>query len=732
MKVVLAEHMGLCFGVRRALGMAERCIAKGDTYCVGDLIHNPQEMQRLQRLGLNSVEHVDGVPATATVLLRTHGSPPQLVEELRARGVKVADATCPHVRAAQRAARRLASAGYTVVVVGDGEHPEVRSHLDWACGKGVVVSEPAQAENLIGKRFGVISQTTMQKQKVCKVIEACRKKGEVVACNTICNATALRQEATEELAERVATVIVVGGRNSANTRQLAEVARSRGASTILVESAAEMQDLHLEHEGTVGVTAGASTPDWIIKEVVDLLEELEKQPAPDNTEKREEALESENTHESEQAHADAEIEEAPEVSVEGEAQASEPPINEEQPEEADVEPSQDEQEQATAVEEHEPPRVGDIVDAIVVTVEDSGVMVDIGYKGEGFIDRKELGKRPDVVPSEVVAPGDTIKAMVLSLESAEGAAKLSKRRADEVLAWARLKEAMETGETVEAPVVQQVKGGLVVDVNLRGFVPASQVELGFVSDLSKYVGETLALKVIELDKSKNRVILSRRSVLEEQAEADRAQAWERIKEGDVLNGVVKSITDFGAFVDLGGVDGLLHVSELSWGRVKHPSDVLSEGQEIPVKVLRMDEERGRISLGYKQTQPDPWSKVEENYPVGSMVKGVVTRTAPFGAFVEIEEGVEGLVHISELSNQRVSKPEEVVSSGLEVTAKVLRVNGSERRISLSLREADERPAAKQAKPKQQEAPPASDMLTIGDVLGDKLQEALEGKKPERE
>jgi 4-hydroxy-3-methylbut-2-enyl diphosphate reductase len=278
---------------------------------------------------------------------------------------------------------------------------------------------------------------------------------------------------------------------------------------------------------------------------------------------------------------------------------------------------------------------------------------------------------------------------VLSVDSNEGGLRLSKRKADEEIAWKKLEQAYLEQGVVEAPVAQEVKGGLVVDVGVRGFVPASQVERGYVNDLSKYVGQTLRMKVLELDRSKNRVILSQRVVLEEEHERLCKETWETIAEGQVRTGIVKGITDFGVFVDLGGVDGLLHISELSWGRVNHPSEVVREGQELEVKVLKVDRERGRISLGRKQVLPDPWDNVEEKYPVGAVIKGEVTRTAPFGAFVQVELGVEGLVHISEISQQHIAKPEDVVNSGDTVMVKVLRTRPEERKISLSIRQADQ-------------------------------------------
>jgi 4-hydroxy-3-methylbut-2-enyl diphosphate reductase len=749
-RVILARHLGVCYGVRRALGLVLRSVAKGPTCSLGELIHNPQETRRLLLLGLKTVDSLDEIES-GTVLLRTHGSAPQVAREARERGLKVVDATCPHVRAAQRAAQSLARQDYRVVIVGDAAHPEVQAVVEWAGGQARVVASVDEALGLEGDRFGVISQTTEQTSTVDKVIDALRKKGEVKVVRTVCSATAERQVAVADLATRVSTVIIVGGRNSANTRQLARIAAEAGAETYLIEESSEIQRSWLLGQTEVGVAAGASTPDWIIKEVVDLLEGIDKhQPAPQTEPAsvaepepvREPASEPEPAPEGEPPATVAAGQAVPEQPAPEETAPVEPaPMEPAAAEPATAEPAaslkpepegtkagQSGVEPPEQLEEHmRPPRVGDIIEARVVSVDDAGAMVDVGYKSEGIIERKELSKRPDASPPDIVKPGDIVRAMVLALESGEGALKLSKRRADEVLAWTDLKESMDVGRVVEAPVVQQVKGGLVVDVGLRGFVPASQVERGFVSDLAKYANQTLRLKVIELDKSKNRVILSRRAVLDEEAELARQQAWERIREGDVVPGNVKSLTDFGAFIDLGGVDGLLHVSELSWGRVKHPSDVLQVGQEISVKVLKVDKEKGRISLGYRQILPDPWKEAGAKFPVGSMVKGRVTRIAPFGAFVELEEGVEGLIHISELSNKRVAKPEEVVSPGQEVTAKVLRVKPEDRRVSLSLREADEKPR-QQKQPAQAEQP---ERLTLGDVFAEKFQEAKEGLKPER-
>lgn len=367
-----------------------------------------------------------------------------------------------------------------------------------------------------------------------------------------------------------------------------------------------------------------------------------------------------------------------------------------------VETRRDDQDQQTPADAHgaderaqmeaalRVPRVDEIVTGRVVHVSPEQVLVDVGYKSEGVITKNELTHRPVESCEQVVKVGDEIRAMVMSVDThGEGGLRLSKRRADEKAAWQRVEDWHKGGEVVEAQVVEAVKGGLVVDLGLRAFLPASQVERGYVNDLGKYLGQVIRVKIIEIDRHKNRVILSRKKVLEEERERARAAFWESVEEGQVRIGTVKSLTDFGAFVDLGGVDGLLHVSELSYGRVKHPAEVLKEGEEIKVKVLRLDREKGKVSLGLKQVLPDPWENVAERYPEGAIVTGKVARLATFGAFVELEPGVDGLIHISQLSDRRVTRAEEVVQPGQVVRVKVTQVKPEERRISLSLREVDD-------------------------------------------
>lgn len=374
---------------------------------------------------------------------------------------------------------------------------------------------------------------------------------------------------------------------------------------------------------------------------------------------------------------------------------------------------------------------GQIITGTVVQVSDDEVMVDVGYKSEGRIPQHELGLRPGETPHTILQVGQDIDVYVMKVEDAEGNVLLSKRRADNRLVWEKLESLKESGEVIEATVTERVKGGLLVDVGLRGFVPASHVDRNYVENLEEYVGQTLRLRVIELDRQRNNVVLSRKVVLEEEYEKAKENAFRTLKEGSIIPGVVRRLVDFGAFVDIGGgVEGLLHVSEMAWSRVNHPRDVLSEGDEIQVMVLEVDPERERISLSLKETLPDPWDTVDERYAVNDIVPCTITRLVDFGAFAKLEDGVEGLIHISQLADRHVASPSEVVKPGDEVQAKVISLDKRARRIGLSLRDAAPKPKREPAAPREQtfSDPNRDDTLTLGDVFED-LQTFFERQDP---
>jgi ribosomal protein S1 len=562
-----------------------------------------------------------------------------------------------------------------------------------------------------GQRWGVITQTTMPGERVAAIMEAVsRRSAEAVLEPTACQVAAGMQDTVAQLASQVDTMIVVGGRSSANTANLAASAHAVGAKTYHVEDASEVDPSWLHNTMRVGIAAGASTPDRLIEEVVAKVKEI------DERERAQEAQTPEVEPEAQTPQEDQREQQAP---ASGQQEEST---------EAEAAPA-DEEQDPTSMDGVRLLSVGDVVPGRVVEIRPGeGVMVDVGYKSEGMVPLNELAKRSVTDPLSQIAVGDEIQVQVLRLEGEEGALVLSKRRADEEHTWGSLQAAFANGTPVHGRVTQAVKGGLLVDLGVRSFLPASHVGSEFGRDLNPWVGKDVSAKVIEIDRKDRKVILSERLYLDEQRQEKAEGLWDRIKEGNVLTGVVKRLTDFGAFVDLGGIDGLLHISELSWSRVSHPSEVLQEGETIEVKVLRVDRERNRISLGRKQVGPDPWTAAVAKYPAGSVATGKVVRLVPFGAFVQLEDGVDGLVHISQIASHRINKPEEILQVGQEVKVKVLSVTNEARRISLSIREVEQ--DGSRSDYRSYMATQSTGEVTVGDIMRARLEEGRQETPPQ--
>lgn len=676
----MADHAGFCFGVKRAIEITEKTVQQnqGPVYTYGPLIHNRQVVEKLAQQGVKKVDDITS-EAPGQLIIRSHGVTPEVFSAAEEYGHRVVDATCPFVGKAQRLARELDAQGYQVVVVGDKNHPEVQGIVGWTGGKAFVVENAAEADKITGyNRVGVISQTTQPEVNFNEVVRTLQSKGiEVKAYNTICHATNERQQAAVDLAQQVDLMIVVGGTNSANTGKLAKLCGSTGTPTYQVESADDLNAKWFVGVKRAGLTAGASTPSWVIEEVVNRMSEL--------GEKMETMQEGMN--------------EAVEVKT---------------------------------------LRRGEMVSGTVVQISNSEILVDVGAKSDGVIPLRELTSY-NADPQDVVQVGDQIDVVVVKEEDDEGRIVLSKERADVQKNWGRLEEAMEQGTVIEGVVREVVKGGLIVDVGVRAFLPASLVDVAYVEDLSKYVNETIKVKVIEMNSNRRKVVLSRKAVLEEEIKKAREELFARLEEGQVVKGVVRRLTDFGAFVDIGGVDGLLHISEMAWYRINHPSDVVSVDDEIEVQVLKVDKENEKVSLGLKQVLPNPWDSVDEKYHEGSIITAKVVRLAPFGAFVQLEPGVEGLVHISHLAEQHVEKPEDVVSEGEEVKVKILSVDAKAKRIRLSIREANKESRPKRQTQKREQAKPieystgtedGSDGggMTLGEAMPPEVTEMLKQNK----
>ena len=667
MKTILAPKAGFCFGVKRALDLAMQTAKETNKsiYTLGPLIHNPQVVEDLSKKGIKVVKDLSDIPE-GVIIIRSHGVGPDIIDNARDRDLQVIDATCPFVKKAQELAKELNDQGYQVVVVGDKEHPEVTGIIGWTGHTGIVVETPEQAEKLQPlKKIGIISQTTQPEENFNNIASVLQEKAEEVkAYNTICHATRDRQYAAAELARKVDVMIVIGGKNSANTQKLARLCAQTGTPTHHIETAAEFKREWLTDKKLIGITAGASTPDWIIEEVKRYMEEVTNQ----ETDKKQ-------------------------------------------------------LEDALSVKEI---RKGDIVKGTVVQVGDDEVMVDVGGKSEGVIPLRELSCCDIRSPKVMFKVGDELEVAVIRVQDDEGKILLSKRKADAEKAWDTLRIAMNDRTPIEGVVTEIVKGGLLVNLGVQGFLPASLIERGYVEDLAKYVGEKLTFLVIEVRRESRKVILSRKAIFEEEYQKKRVSLWEEIEEGQVRKGIVRRLTNFGAFVDLGGVDGLLHVSEMAWYRVGHPSEILKENDEIEVFILSIDRKNEKVSLSLKKILPNPWQNIAEKYGVGQIVKGKIVRLAPFGAFVELELGIDALIHISQLSDKRIGTPSEVVKVGEEVTAKVTDVDIEKHKISLSIRELNKEKEKTESETElaahqTQEQPPAP---TLGESLGEDLQREL--------
>lgn len=757
MQILIASPTGMCFGVRRALQKAEALAVCGG-YALGPVVHNSQVMDCLLSQGLKLVPE-DEIPAGGEVLIRAHGAGPDVYRMAEERGWILSDATCTFVKALQDKAKLLLDQGCQVVLVGDRNHPEVMAVQEHADQRLIVVKSAEElADCDLDEKVALIAQTTTASFSWESVIEYLREQGkEVIPSETICAATEERQHAVYDLAAKIDIMVVVGGKNSANTRNLAKVSQGRGIPTYQVETPDQLNPAWFADVDTVGVAAGASTPEWIIEEVVVAMEKIKTDKVKEEEKKQEEVTEEVAAEAEEVVEVEAEkkpvaeiIEEAPTTEVVEETpvteeveetpvveateevlaagEAEEAPVTEEAEETPVIEATEEapvaeeveetpvaevtEEVPATEVVEEEVQTMAEAMEAMpdiesdvpvikrgqsvegtIVSIEEDGVYVNIGHKTDAYIAKNELTNDPNAVVAELVAVGDKVEAVVIRIDNKEDKVFLSRRRAAEEQGLKSVIAAREEDKILQGKVVEAVKGGVMVELmGLRAFMPASHVDLRYVPDLSAYVGQTVSVVIKEIEENRRRVVVSRKEALERKTEEIKDKMWDTLTEGELRDGVVQRLTDFGAFVDLGGLDGLVHVSEISWSRVNHPSEVLAEGQTVSVKILGLDPERGRISLSIKQAEGDPWTRINKDFAAGQVVDGKVMRTAGFGAFVEIAPGIEGLVHISQLSYDRVEKTEDAVNPGDEVKVKILSINPEEHRVSLSIKETMERPA----------------------------------------
>lgn len=675
MEIVVAKTSGFCFGVDKAVKTLFELLEKtNDTiYTLGPIIHNERVVKELESKGVKVIQDISEASEGSHVVIRTHGVPIDVYDYINKNNIKVTDATCPYVKKIHNLVSKKQADGYKIIIAGDKNHPEVVGINGWCRNSAIVIGEPEEAESLVpdDSNYCVVAQTTFNREKWEKIIRLLKNKYKnLEEYDTICNATTTRQLEVVEISKSVDMMLVIGGKNSSNTQKLFEISSMYCQNTYKIETAGDLPPVDIKRIKKIGVTAGASTPQWIVKEVLEKMNEI-------------------YTNDVEESFMDAF--EKSFISL----------------------------------------QTGQIVKGKVVGFNNSEVYVDIGYKSDGTIPADQFVDSSDTKISDVVKIGDEVEASVVRVNDAEGTVLLSKRKVDAIKGIETIEKAYETKETLTATVTEVINGGVIaLCYGLRVFIPASQIGERYEKDLTKYINAKIKIRIIEFDKKKKRIVGSQRVVLKEEKEKKLQDIWNSIEIGKKYTGVVKSFTNFGAFVDIGGVDGLIHLSELSWGKIKHPSEVLKIGQQVEVTVLEFDKEKNRISLGYKKEQDNPWYNIDKKYKVGDVVKGTVVRLVPFGAFIELEKGVDGLVHISQISNIRIAKPDDVLKQGQEVEAKILDLDVENKKISLSIKEVNpidkkvsEQDKQQNEEDKEEEIPTEhkEDMVnTIGDVLNGKI------------
>ncbi len=647
-KITVAKTAGFCFGVDRAVNLVQGLLKDGKQVCtLGPIIHNPQMVEELEQKGVVIADTVSDVPEGYTVVIRSHGVGQTVYDEIANLQLDACDATCPFVMKIHKLVERYSKENMPVLIAGDEKHAEVIGIRGHVKGVSYVFKNEEELKDLIendkiprDSPVCVVAQTTFQ-LKIWKNCEKILKKVYTNAkiFDTICDATSERQEEAVCLAGKNDLMVIVGGRHSSNTVKLFDLC-SNVTKTILIETAKELPAADIRTAQRIGLTAGASTPAVIIKEVLNTMSEIIKN---EETEVKTEAAEV-----AEKSFDDMTFEEALEASLSN--------MNSNQK-----------------------------VRGVVIAVNPTEVQVDIGRKYTGIIPADELSADTTKRPDELVKVGDELDLLVMKTNDLEGIITLSKRRYDARAGFNKIVEAQENNEILEGKVTAVVKGGVTVACNgVRVFVPASHATLTRNESLEDLVGATVPFRVIDIRRGRS-VVGSIRSVLKEQKKAAEEELWNTIEVGKVYQGTVKSLTSYGAFVDIGGVDGMIHITELSWVRIKHPSEVVNVGDVVEVYVKDMDKEKRRISLGFKKAEDNPWEILKTKYKVGDVVNVKVVNFAPYGAFANVIPGIDGLIHISQIADKHIEKPQDVLKVGDMVDAKITEINYETKRVSLSIR-----------------------------------------------
>lgn len=647
MKITVAKTAGFCFGVNRAVNMVYELLENGKKVCtLGPIIHNPQLVEELGEKGTRIVNSPDEVNKGETLVIRSHGVPESTFKYADSLGVEVVDATCPFVSKIHKIVNEQSKNGDIIFIAGDKNHSEVIGIMGHSSTDTFVFSDEEELEKIYNnnpkikeKSISVVAQTTFNAKKWSKIQKNLKKLyTNAKIFDTICNATSTRQDEASQLSKENDAMIVIGGRESSNTAKLFDVCSSFCENTHLIQTADEINSEWFADCDCVGVVAGASTPARIIKEVTITMSE--------NLQLVDEQTEGiETVQKSFEEMTDEEAFEASLSNLTGDQK----------------------------------------VVGTVLAVNSNEIQVDFGRGITGYITASEYSADPDVKLEEEVKVGDTFNLIIMKINDQEGTAMLSKRRFDAIAGWDNIVEAKKSGEVLKGVVRDVVKGGVVVySNNVRIFIPASQATLSRNDSLEDLKNKEVSFRIIEIGRGR-KAVGSIRSVLREERKAEQEKFWESVAVGDRFKGTVRSLTTYGAFVDLGGVDGMVHISELSWARIKNPSEVVSVGDEIDVYVKAIDKEKKKISLGYKDPADNPWTKFMNEYNVDDVVNVKIVSLTTYGAFARIIPGVDGLIHISQIADKHINKPQDELTVGQEVDAKIIAIDEEKKRVSLSIR-----------------------------------------------
>lgn len=631
-EIIRAENSGFCFGVKQAIEKTELQIRNNKRkkiYTCGPLIHNQFVIDNLADQGVGIIYQPEEAEEGDIVIVRSHGETKAFFDRATERGLCVIDATCPFVNRIHQLVHEAYQQGKQIVIIGDENHPEVTGINGWCENTALIVNSKEEAETIREGNLFLVCQTTIKKELLDDIISVIESKNFTMEINnTICNATKERQQSCEALSKKVDAMVIVGGKNSSNTRKLYEISKKNCNNSFFIENIKDLPLKQLRKCNKIGVAAGASTPECVIKEVIANMSEM--------------ITNEKNSMEDFMDEIDASL---------------------------------------------RLPRTGEIVDGKVHQVTDREVIVNMGCKKDGILPVEEITLEEGQKLTDLFKEGDEIQAKVIKTDDGDGGILLSKKKLEINEHWNEINEALENKTIITVKVVKQVNGGVIAAYKeVTGFIPLSQLSDKFVENADEFMGQTLDVKVTRVDQKRGRAVFSHKIVLNEEKQKKIAAIWEGLHVDDIVEGTVMRFTDYGAFVDLGGIDGLLHISEISWGKLKHPQEVLQIGDTVKVKILSMNEEKGKISLGLKQTIPEPWSVIDEKYEVGQVVSGKVVQIKEYGAFVELEPGLDGLVHISEVAHKRVTNIADELSIGQEVAAKILEIDRERKRISLSIKE----------------------------------------------